>query len=400
MIHFPRFSSFRHLLLISPLALALSSCGQVSSPAPQKKEVKKKIVPKKDSVAKVVSNGNEYNNISAILAGVEEVGNPLNHLFDSSAWKDNRDFMNNSWKKLESSRLQKMEKWSRVELKEAQETCKTVFYPFSGPDFVTANSFFPEANKIVMLGLEPIGSLPEIGKFSNSEALDYSGDFKNSLNDLFEKSYFITQYMLRDFQKQKVNGLLPVLCFFIKKTNHQITNIRYLVKHNNDSISEQPYTSREKAFGVKVECMKDSIKKTVYYFKYDVSNKQFNDSTVFYRFINQHTQNSVTYIKSASYLLHANFMSNMKKLILRNCKFILEDDTGIPYNDIEKTKQWTIKLYGKYTQPVKNFPYLKMQTGIVKAFETDSANIPDVPFHLGYHWMTKKDLLIYAKKNK
>ena len=387
-------------LIVAICIYGFTSCGQVSAPPPEKKVVKKKVVVKKDSVVKQNSNGNLYNNISAVLAGLDENGNTLNTLYDSAAWKDNREFMTNSWKKLENTRLSKMEKWSRVELKEAQDSCKTVFYPFSGPDFVTANSFFPTANKIVMLGLEPIGSLPDIGKLNNTDATDYCNDFKNSLNDLFEKSYFITQYMLRDFQKQKVNGLLPVLCFFIKKTNHQITNITYLIKHNNDSISEQPYTTNQKPFGVKVECMKDSLKKTVYYFRYDVSNKQFNDSTVFYKFINQHTQKSVTYIKSASYLLHANFMSNMKKLILKNCKFILEDDTGIPYNDIEKTKQWSIKLYGKYTQPVKNFPYLKMQTGIVKAFETDSANIPDVPFHLGYHWMTKKDLLIYAKKIK
>lgn len=215
---------------------------------------------KKDSVVKQNSNGNLYNNISAVLAGLDENGNTLNTLYDSAAWKDNREFMTNSWKKLENTRLSKMEKWSRVELK-TQDSCKTVFYPLSGPDFVTANSFFPTANKIVMLGLEPIGSLPDIGKLNNADATDYCNDFKNSLNDLFEKSYFITQYMLRDFQKQKVNGLLPVLCFFIKKTNHQITNITYLIKHNNDSISEQTYTTNQKPFGVKVECMKGSSKK-------------------------------------------------------------------------------------------------------------------------------------------
>ena len=79
---------------------------------------------------------------------------------------------------------------------------------------------------------------------------------------------------------------------------------------------------------------------------------------------------------------------------------MLEDDTGIPYNDIEKTREWDIKLYGKYSKPVKDFPYLQLQTGIVNAFQTDSLNIPDLPFHLGYHWALKKDLLIYSiKKN-
>jgi hypothetical protein len=252
-----------------------------------------------------------------------------------------------------------------------------------------------------MLGLEPIGSLPPINRFSNEEALDYTGDFKKSLTDIFEKSYFITSYMLRDFQKQKVNGLLPVLCFFIKKTDHKIIDIRFLVKRNNDSIIEETYSANSKNyFGVKVTCKKDSLVKTVYYFRYDVSNKQFNDTCVFYKFINSNTKNSVTYVKSASYLLHANFMSNMKKLILRNSNYVLEDDTGIPYDDIDKTKQYDIKLYGKYAKPVKDFPYLKMQQGIVAAFEKDSASIPSLPFHLGYHWQSKKDLLIYATKKQ
>ena len=41
-----------------------------------------------------------------------------------------------------------------------------------------------------------------------------------------------------------------------------------------------------------------------------------------------------------------------------------------------------------------------MQTGIVKAFAKDSSAIPDLPFHLGYHWQSKKDLLIYATKKQ
>lgn len=375
-------------------SIASSDNDQKTSP---KKEIKKTDTLKVDTVVEKITK-NKFHYISALLSGVKEEGNPYNHLFDTAAWKENEKFINDSWKKLEVNRLNKLEKWSSTELKETNEKCTTVFYPFSGPDFLTANSFFPQADKIFMLGLEPIGVLPEIDKFANTDAKDYCTDFKNSLYDIFQRSYFITSYMQRDFQKQKVNGLLPVLSFFITKTGHEITNIQYLVKYNNDSIGEQPYTTKQKPFGVKVTCTKNNLTKTIYYFKYDVSNKQFNDTCVFYKYINGVTPQSVTYIKSASYLLHANFMSNMKQLILKNSNYILEDDTGIPYNDIEKTKAYDMKLYGKYTKPVKDFPYLKMQTGIVKAFETDSANIPKLPFHLGYHWQSKTDLLIYAKK--
>ena len=393
----------RYIIILLFLNFLLAFCYQANIKESKKRplitpSVRIDTLKRNDTLVKKVDSHNLLNDISSVLSGIRDNGNSLNHLYDSSAWKENQDFINKSWGKLQTGRLNPIEKWSKKELAGTHKNCKTVFYPFSGPDFLTANSFFPSGNKLIMLGLEPIGALPEINKFSNADAKDYCNDFKKSLTDIFQKSYFITAYMLRDFQKQKVNGLLPVLCFFIRKTEHKILKINYLVKHNNDSISEQEYTTKQKPFGVKLTISKNDSIKTVYYFKYDVSNKQFNDTCVFYKFINKHTSNSVTYIKSASYLLHANFMSNMKKLILRNSNYILEDDTGIPYNDIAKAKNWDIKLYGKYTQPVKDFPYLKMQTGIVEAFQKDSANIPNVPFHLGYHWQSKKDLLIYATK--
>ena len=34
----------------------------------------------------------------------------------------------------------------------------TLFYPFSGPDFLHANIFFPEFDTIIMIGLEPTGN--------------------------------------------------------------------------------------------------------------------------------------------------------------------------------------------------------------------------------------------------
>jgi hypothetical protein len=341
---------------------------------------------------------NHFNNVSAVISGIAEEGNPLSALLDSAAWSKNKQFMDESWKKLQTSRLDKISAWTAKELKVSADTSVPVFYPFSGPDFITAATLFPAGKTFIMLGLEPVGALPDVKKFSPQEAEDYTASLRHSLTDIFEKSYFITQYMLRDFQRQKVNGTLPVLCFFMKRSGHQVLDVKYLVKKNNDTIMEEGYDTKNKPFGVKIVCSKDNLVKNVYYFKYDVSNKQFADSNVFYRFVNSRTRGAATFVKSASYLLHANFMSNLKKLILRNSHYILEDDTGIPYDAIKKEGTFNLKLYGQYSRPVKNFPYLRMQKGIMDAYEKDSLSVPPLPFHLGYHWETGKDVLIYAEK--
>ncbi|MDP3556085.1 MAG: hypothetical protein Q8T03_01850 [Bacteroidota bacterium] len=344
---------------------------------------------------------NQFNNITSVLAGNNGKANSLNYLFDTVVWKAHSVYIDSSWNRLERKRLKAMKDWGRKEFETQNAEVKIVFYPFSGPDYLTANAFFPNADKYIMLGLEPVGKLPDLTKFKKGEPSEYSNDFKKSLGDIFDKSYFITRKMQSDFQAQKVNGLLPILTFFIKRTGNEILDIKYLVRYNQDSISEVAYdfkSDERKPFGVRVDFLQEGKQKSVYYFKYDVSNKLFNDTTVFYKYLNANTNNCITYIKSASYLLHAGFMANMRNLILKNSNSVIQDDTGIPFKYFEEDKKFEVKLYGQYTRPVEDFPYLSLQKHLQQAFHKDSLNVKKLPFHLGYHWGSKKDVIIFARK--
>jgi hypothetical protein len=350
---------------------------------------------------------NQFNNITAVLSGLKGQAHKLNYLFDSLAWSENQEFIDESWKKLERKRLKGMRDWAAKEFVKPNAEAKVVFYPFSGPDYLTADAFFPNADKYIMLGLEPVGKLPDLKKFKKGEHIEYVNDFKESLGDIFDKSYFITRKMLHDFGSNKVNGLLPVLTFFIRKTGHEIADVKYLYRFKQDSIIERPYDvqmmdrenpkDKKKPFGVRIDFVKGDKQKSVYYFKYDVSNKFFNDTCAFYKYIDQ-DKNVVTYIKSASYLLHNFFMSNMRDLILKNSKWIIQDDTGMPFKFFVEKNEWDVKLYGQYARPVSDFKWLTLQKPLQDAFKKDSASIHDLPFHLGYHWGSKKDVIIYASK--
>jgi len=375
-----------------------------------KEEVVKKDTAKteepKDTTPEVVATptfntNNQFNNITAVLSGYKGKANDLNYLFDTVIWNNHSKFIDSSWSRLERKRLKAMKDWGREEFKDASAKTNIVFYPFSGPDYLTANAFFPNADKYIMLGLEPVGKLPELDKFKKGEPSEYSADFKKSLGDIFDKSYFITRKMQSDFQAQKVNGLLPILAFFIQRTGNELLNIKYLVRYEQDSIAEVAYDFKsddKKPFGVRVDFLQEGKQKSVYYFKYDVSNKNFNDTTVFRKYIAENTKGAITYIKSASYLLHAGFMSNMRTLILNNSSAVIQDDTGIPYKFFEEDGKFTTKLYGQYTRPVEDFPYLSLQKPLQDAFHKDSLNVKKLPFHLGYHWGSKKDVIIYATK--
>ncbi len=389
------------------VALSIISFSCQSSGAESKK-INNDTIAKRDSLTLVDSlpinhlvtgSGGYYDEVSAIISGVKQSGQ-LAALHDSSVWSNHREFIDKNWVKVEKNRLMPMAGWTNKEMSAVSKTISTAFYPFSGPDFMTVNAFFPQAIKLIMLGLEPVGALPKVEKFNREESSDYSENLKRSLTEIFERSYFITEYMLRDFQRQKVNGTLPVICFFMKRSGHVIDSLHYIVKTEKGELQEVDYADNVKAIGVRVTCHKAGLVKNVYYFKYDVSNQYFNDTAAFFKFVKANVANAATYIKSASYVLHANFMSNMKKMILSGSNVILQDDTGIPYDEIAGSGGWNIKLFGEYSQPIKNFPYLRMQKSIMAAYEKDTASVPKLPFHLGYHWTTGKDVLMLATKIK
>ena len=105
---------------------------------------------------------NQFNNITAVISGLKGQAHKLNYLFDSVVWSAHEAFIEKSWKKLERTRLKSMRDWAGKEFTAPNTEAKVVFYPFSGPDFLTADAFFPNGEKYVMLGLEPVGKLPDL----------------------------------------------------------------------------------------------------------------------------------------------------------------------------------------------------------------------------------------------
>ncbi|MGZ3904792.1 MAG: hypothetical protein ACXVC6_13915, partial [Bacteroidia bacterium] len=243
------------------------------------------------------------------------------------------------------------------------------------------------------------GKLPEISKMKQKDAEEYIHQFKISLTDIFNKSYFITKNMNRDLNYQKVNGVLPVLTFFIKRTGNEIADIKFVVRLENDSIIEVPYEYNDKKnlpFGVRIDIVSNGKPKSVYYFRQDLSNTKFNANTSFYKYLDK-MQSPSTYVKSASYLLHNDFMDNIRTFILNKSMNVIEDDTGIPFKYFVESGKWNHKLYGQYAKPVSDFKWLDLQKELKAAYE-DSASIGKLPFHLGYHWGSKKDVLIVCSK--
>lgn len=295
-----------------------------------------------------------------------------------------------------SFRIKKMKEWADSELIKNQ-SITTVFYPFSGPDFLNADIFYPNADQYIMIGMEPIGYLPDICNMSPGSVTSYLNTVNNSLKDIFKRSYFITSRMNSDLSKNKVNGTVPLLSLFIKRTGHQIVSIQRI---GVDSLGEWQIIDSVKnkkniVPGIKIDFLSKSNGKmqSVFYFRTDISDKGLAKNKGFKIYMSKLPQ-SYTYLKAASYLMHSDNFKIIRTVIFDLSSTILQDDSGIAYKYFDKLK-WNIKLYGKYSKPKGEFSYIR-EPDLEKAYKS-SIHRP-LPYSLGYNWGTDHTSLLYAVK--
>ncbi len=309
--------------------------------------------------------------------------------------------MDRSWADLEVKRLKPLREWAAVELAEARAATRTLFYPFGGPDFLTAFELFPEVETYVLLGLEFVGRLPNLAELTPARAADYSRSITSALSDFFKKSYFITRNMNTAFSSDKVDGVLPVLCLFLERTGHRITALRRCEFLPTGELMESafivPAKKLRRPYGVKIEFRAGETGpvKSLYYFSCNLIDNVYKTDSVLYRHLAALPFES-TYIKSASYLMHYSTFANIRGQILDKSRFILEDDTGIPWRFF-RPETWQARLYGEYIKPVKDFSGVD-QTDLKAAYADPASDVRKLPFHIGYHWGTNKDSILYFQR--
>lgn len=341
-----------------------------------------------------------HDEISKVISGMPSELPILLPLQENSAWKNFKIFFNSNWEKTRTRRLEPMQTWAASELSEVRNQTRTVFYPFAGPDLLTAYLLFPDAETYILVGLEPPGNLPEPETFQHKSIEAYLADIQDIMFDYFKKSYFITRKMNEELDERKINGVLPLVCIFLKRTDNIISEIKRVEFDDSGNQIESDYTvikgRIKRPVGFKITFFKKGSARlqTVYYISCDLSDERFSPQAKFFLYLNRF-DGWTCFIKSASYLLHFKNFANIRQLLLNKSNFILQDDTGIPYKYFLQ-KDWEIQLYGRYAKPVKDFSGVE-QPDLKAAFK-DKAKVKSLPFHLGYHWGTNFDCLILFKR--
>lgn len=311
-------------------------------------------------------------------------------------WKDFSFTMDSGFSELDTSRFIKMNKWADAELENRYDST-ILFYPFGGPDILNANIFYPNAKEYILFGLEPVGMLPDLCSMSAEQVNKYLDDVWYSLKDIFKRSYFITGNMIDALKKNSVNGAIPVMSLFLKRSGYRIVSLNHIGVDSTGKWQKADLLAGKKGItkGVRIEFAGDTGKQiqSVFFFQTDISDEALKKNPGFRKYLSG-LNDCHTYIKAASYLMHGNDFSLIRNIVFEKSKTILQDDSGIAYNLFDKNT-WNIHLYGKYQRPGKEFSWIN-EIDLAQAYRDTS--ITPVPFTLGYNWRTSAINLLYAVK--
>jgi hypothetical protein len=238
-----------------------------------------------------------------------------------------------------------------------------VFYPFSGPDFIYAREFFPNASTYILCGLEPVGNQPSL---QSLQPLHSSlGWMEFSMRSLMGAGYFVTKEMRVDLKQSPLQGTVPLFCFMLARNGDRIVSVQSTTNHAE----------------IRFHTPGDSRVRALHYFSLDLSNGGMRNGNAFVQFLKS-ARPDVGFLKSASYLLHEGDFSIIRDLLLTQCRAIVQDDSGIPLRFFAPGR-WRFLNFGAYAPPLDIFK---------KGYQPDMvalyANRPaePLPFGFGYHW--------------
>ncbi|MDQ6622088.1 MAG: hypothetical protein M3Y86_01200 [Verrucomicrobiota bacterium] len=306
------------------------------------------------------------------LAGMSVQG-PLAPLTQMPAWQEHARAMDEAWGKKERQQILPIRDWMLTNAPEFFGSNGTMFYMFGGPDFLYANTFFPNADTYILAGLEPIGDVSDLTQFPPDAVVGGLPVLRASLSNILRFQYFITKDMRAELGKNGVSGVLPLFYVFLARTGHAVLSVERLTSP---------------AEGVKI-IFRDPERaqaQTLFYFKTDLSDGH----SAFLKWCA--TQGpGLSLIKAASYLMHGEGFDGVKNFLLQNSRVLIQDDSGIPLRDFPRG--WSVHIYGHYVPHRTDFA--KYWQPDLAAFIAQNPAGP-LGFAFGYHWEKDEGFLMLA----
>ena len=318
----------------------------------------------------------EPDDIARFLAGKPvRHGEKLSLLQQRPEYVQHEREMRGVWVALSRGRVMRMEEWARANVAPATAGDRVLFYPFGGPDLLHAEALFGQVPTKILMGLEPVGWLPDLEAMGDAEILASLPAYRRATRTQMHAGFFITKDMQTDLDASVLRGVTPILLATVALMGGSVESVSALPANPYQAV-EVRYRNR---FG---------SPRTAVYVSGDLSNGGFRH----YRSLLDSYGRGCTYFKAASYLMHDDGFSEARADFLARSNAILQDDSGIPFRFFTPDV-WKTRCHGNYVEPIPLFAE-RMQPDLRAAYLANPG--PLLPFGSGYHYRTETANLLLA----
>ncbi|MBX7212229.1 MAG: hypothetical protein K1X78_28235 [Verrucomicrobiaceae bacterium] len=310
----------------------------------------------------------------------------------TSGWSGHAARMNELWRDYEARHHQPIRRWAAREIGDLQGA-NALFYPFSGPDFLFADAFFPRVETVALCGLESAEPLPQLSSLTGGDIEAGLNGLRNSLNSVMQFSFFITKDMRTDLQATRFRGVLPVLLVFLARSGHGVESVDSIrLDGGGNAVLAQ---AGQGATGLLIRARSPhGGSRRIFYFKQDLSNESMSPGAPLLRFVSQ-LGRPPAFTKSASYLMHEGSFSVIRDYLMQSCRALVQDPSGVPYSQLVKSGI-NVRLYGDYKGTLQMFSEHN-QPDLIAAYRDAQHPAQGLDFGIGYLYNPATTSLMVAR---
>jgi hypothetical protein len=302
---------------------------------------------------------------------------------------------NATWRRFEKEHFLPKRQWAAEQIALRSPRSRTLYYLFSGPDFINASAFFPWVDTFIMVALEPPGQVLPPEQLTDEQIETGLATLRKSTETTLNFSYFITKDMREDLEQSEFRGTLPILYAFAALAGYTLLDTAAVHIDQNGQLIEGAGRNLP-GWRVTLQSLASGQNKTIFYFRGDLSNSGLGGGSAGLLKWMRAQPEGAAFLKAASYLLHESFFSTCRDFLLSHCVSILQDDSGIPLR-FYSPEQWKLTFFGTYNRPIELFAS-KLQPELRHAYENAQSVLP-LPFGTGYNWRSGESNLMLAVRS-
>lgn len=283
-----------------------------------------------------------------------------------------------AWINYEKQVGQPLLRWAGKEV--AYTGGNTVFYPFSGPDFLTIERVYPNARRYVLVSLQKALKPSYPDNMNKKQRQIFEKKLGNVWHKFGRLGFFRTEDLDEDQRNKNSSlGVTTMLMAFAARLDYEVVEVAPL-RFNTSKAEWEPLPASEPKWNsVRLSLQKEGRKVTLDYLSMDLSDYGLQTQKAQGDWLKL-MAGQPTLLKAASHLLQEPYFKMLRDMIVSAAPMVVQDETGLAYEDLNKIG--TVKLYGNFIKPQVLFTSTK-QTALAAAYKA-AKNKTKLPFAFSY----------------